>query len=147
MTYPSFDAFAKDQIGLFNQLRDVDKVLREAILDGLVLVKDRIQQHGENALESPIGTYSKTWASFRSKHGRQVSYIDLTYSGDLMRNYSIIPDNNGLGIGFTSDREANKAKSLEKRFKAPIFDLSSDEQKFIEDKIEAKVNAIFAQIP
>lgn len=147
MTYPSFEAFAKDQISIFAELKDVDKVLRQSLLDSLVLVKSRIQQQGENSQESNIGTYSKGWAKFRQSKGRQTSIVDLTFSGDLMRNFTIIPDgNNALGIGFTSDTEAKKASDNETRFKAKIFDLSSDEQDFIEKGINAAVTKIFSRI-
>jgi len=175
MTYPSFESFAKDQVGLFNQLRDVDKVLRTALLDSLVLIKDRVQQKGEKSDGSQIGTYSDkgnagkiarsfgsianqrqqraggfsgSYKEFRQRLGRQTAYVDLTLTGDMLRNFTIIPiSQNSLGIGFTSDKEAVKARKNEQHFGGPIFDLSADEEKFINDAIETKVNAIFAQIP
>lgn len=147
MTYPSFEAFAKDQISIFNELKDVDKVLRTALLDSLSLIKSRIQQDGLNSQESNIGTYSKTWATFRKSRGRQTDHVDLTLEGTLMRNFSIIPDgNNALGIGFTSDTEAKKASDNEKRFNAKIFDLSSDELAFVEQEINKKVVQILSRI-
>jgi hypothetical protein len=147
MTYPSFEAFAKDQVSIFNELKEVDKVLRGALLDSLAIVKGRIQQDGLNSQEANIGTYSKGWAKFRKSKGRQTDHIDLTLEGTLMRNFSIIPDgNDALGIGFTSDTEAKKAEQNELRFKSKIFDLSESEQDFIEKEINSAVAKIFSRI-
>ena len=147
MTYNSFDDFAKDQFRAFEELKDVDKVLRTALLDGLVLVKDRVQQRGATADNSSIGTYSKSWAKFRKSTGRQTSKIDLTNTGDMMRNFTIIPDgSDALGLGFTSDLEAKKAEGNEKRYGGPIFEFSDEEERFIDTNIEKKVAVILNRI-
>ncbi len=140
MIFNSTEEFLAAQERAFAELTDVNKVLRVALLDSLALIKGRIQQDGQNAGGGSIGTYSKKWAKFRSSIGRQTAHIDLTLSGDLMRNFTIIPDGtDALGLGFTSDLESKKAIGNEEHYGGAIFEPSDEEQDFIESEINRKV--------
>ncbi|MES2731724.1 MAG: hypothetical protein V4714_08250 [Bacteroidota bacterium] len=140
MIFNSTEEFLAAQNRAFEELKDVDKVLRGALFDSLALIKGRIQQDGQNSGGGNIGTYSKKWAKFRSSIGRQTGHIDLTLSGDMMRNFSIIPDgSDALGLGFTSDLESDKASGNEERYGGAIFELTSEEEAFIEGEINKKV--------
>ena len=134
----------KDLEALLADLSSVDKILNRATFDSFAMIKQRVQQRGEKSDNSDIGQYAgaksrKTksgnsitaisgWAKIRQDAGRQIGYIDLTFSGDMMdRGFSVIEiDESTIAIGFLNDTEGNKARWLEQRFGA-IFQNTEQE--------------------
>jgi len=131
--YNSLQAFAAQQLANFQNATDANKVLRAACIDVVAAMKRRIQNDGRNSEDAPMktksskkfGAYSYAYGKYRVKTGRvQVSIIDLTYDGDMMRSLKPGPTGaNSYGIGFLGPDEFKKANWNEKLF-GPIFDPS-----------------------
>lgn len=142
--------------GVFlNFLRDVDDteldlpdLLRAGAVDALALISNRIQQRGQAAsgrqLETKAklrgGAYSAGYAKRRAERGRQINRVDLTNSGDLMRNLQVISVGDRLvTAGFLSDEQAHIADALEDYYGEPIIELSDSEQETVADGIAERV--------
>lgn len=154
-TYDSIAAFAKVQIKNIQDALKAEYVLRAAVVPLVPEIKDRIQQRGQKADNSQIGTYGNrvipqafgkaqsfaskkrlktlkgtdSYKEVRQKLGLQTDYIDLTFSGDMMRSLKAGPIGpKSYGIGFLSETEDKKAFWNEKRF-GLIFDVTAYELK------------------
>lgn len=154
-TYNSIGAFFKQQLRNLNEATQADKVLRTAAVSIVPEIKQRIQQQGQKADGSQIGEYGnfiikpafgKAKSFFTKKQlkkvtkdtgykdlrrirGLQVDYVDLTFSGDMLRSLKPTPiDRNSYGIAFLSPGENKKAGFNERRYGA-IFDLTKQELK------------------
>lgn len=138
------EAFKELNTGLI-MLSDSDKILKRAVFNNLAQIKRRIQNKGNSSSGKKIGNYKGTqnktksgkltgWARIRQEEGRQTKYIDLTFSGDLMRTYVVLPiDENTLALGWTNEKEYKIAGYLENRY-GDIFGLSKKElREFVED--------------
>jgi hypothetical protein len=117
-----------------------DKLLRTAALDAQAIIQNRVQQEGRGADDS-LGSYSSSYAEKRREAGRQTRIKDLTFSGDLFRNWVTESQGSSYTVGFASKREADKADWLEARF-GRIFYLASDEQAQIEANILTQIAKI-----
>lgn len=133
-----------------NQLIDVDKILREASLDAVVMISDRVQQRGENTAGEKMitkstpkkGAYSSSYADKRVKNGLQIEHIDLTFQGDMMNDFTVAPDGEtGYIIGFRGQLSSDKSEWNERKF-GTIFQLSETESELIKSIITNKINAI-----
>ncbi|GAB3164745.1 hypothetical protein [Telluribacter humicola] len=121
--------------------------LVEAAGDGIAAVTHRIQQKGENTSGNQMitqsakrsGAYSRAYAAYRSRQGRQIGKVDFTMEGDLMRNYQIIYRGmREVVVGFM-DADMNEiALYLEAYFGAAWY-LSVEEQKVVMDSLSIKV--------
>lgn len=118
-----------------------DKLARIACLNSVALISQRVQNQGLNSNEQSIGTYSESWAAQRVKKGRQVKYIDLTYSGEMMDSFTFSPLGKDYAVGF-SDNQGDKADANEKRF-GTIFQLSKEELEDINKEIQNGLNEYF----
>lgn len=133
--YNSFAQFAKQQLTNIQNATDANKVLREAVVVTVPEMKRRIQNQGKRAdgsemqsrSKDKIGAYSRVWGTKRTEKGRQIGYIDLTFSGDMINDLRASPVSfNGYGIIFFSGDQFKKAQKMERLF-GPIFDLSTFE--------------------
>lgn len=141
----------KKQVKLkLEQLIDVDKTLREAALDAVVLISDRVQQRGENTSGQKMitksvkktGSYDAYYAEKRTKKGLQTDHIDLTFNGDMMNDFHIAPDGEtSYIIGFRGQLSSDKSDWNERKF-GTIFQLSGKESELITSIITKRINAI-----
>ncbi len=137
-------------------LIDGDKILREAALDVVVLVSDRVQQRGENSEGQKMitkshtkkGAYSYDYGKLREdgnkkfNGGLQTDHIDLTFTGDMFNNYTIAPEGQtSYIIGFKDKLSSDKADWNERKF-GRIFQLSEKESELIKGIITKRINAI-----
>jgi hypothetical protein len=124
------------------QLKDRDKVLREAMINGLALVLFRIQQKGLNSQEQSLGNYNSWYAKKRENQGLQTKKIDLTYTGQMTQNFKVIPyKDNGYALGFDNAFAGQKAEWNEERF-GDIFTPSQNEQMQIMVMVTNRINQI-----
>jgi len=141
--YSNFGQFARQQGRNWLDATDANKVLRQAVVTLVPVMKNRIQQGGKNSAGGQIGQYGekrikrafgvpKGFASkrrlkkvtgqegykeLRQKLGLQTAYVDLTFSGGMMRSLKPGPTGpNSYGIGFISETEVGKAAENEKRY-------------------------------
>lgn len=130
---------------LIRQLKVIaasDKIQRQAAFDAQSLVLSRVQQQGRNASGQQMGRYSSAYAKVRSKKGRQSSYKDLTFSGDMIRDFQVDPiGRNSYGVGFGSRLQGDKARYNEAR-EGLVFELTDDEIETVQQGIEDTINKI-----
>lgn len=100
-------------------------------------IKNRIQNNGQATNGSilftrsreKLGAYSKQHGSARVWDGLQISKVDLTYTGALMKSFNRLSnDADSASIGFDSNTESEKAIKMEKLYQTSIFN-SSDQEK------------------
>jgi hypothetical protein len=124
-------------------------------------MKQRIFNKGKNTEEKPIGKYTSKWwikvrkegsAKFPQK-GRQTSYVDLEYTGDLRNSIQVVKDGDGVALAIIDDLNFDKAmgQQLIQGKKAGsgqmlIFEPSKKEitgvQNYINDLIDERVEEI-----
>ncbi len=129
-----------------------EKALRMAGMDAVVLVADRIQQKGNSIggrmttkSKKPDGVYSKYHKKARDKKNLQTSHVDLTFSGDLMRNWQLLSsDTKSAEIGFMNDSEADKAQYLEDYY-GQIFALTKDEENTVIETFNSEIEVNFVK--
>jgi hypothetical protein len=154
--YDSTKAFLRQQTANFKKASDANLIMRAASVEIVTLIQDRIQQQGQKSSGAQIGQYSdriykrarrkaKSFASkrrfakttskqgyktLRQKLGLQVAYIDLTFSGDMFKNWKAYPTRDGWQFGFRAKRQLKKADELENMF-GQIFYPTKKEQDII----------------
>ena len=129
-----------------------EKALRMAGMDAVVLVADRIQQKGSSVggrmttkSKKPDGVYSKGHKKARNKRNLQTDHVDLTYSGDLMRNWQLLSsDTKSAEIGFMNDSEADKAQYLEDYY-GEIFALTKEEETIVTETFNSELESNFVK--
>lgn len=107
---------------------DIVKAYAEAIQGAEVaalnrlngLMKQRVHNKGLKADDSPMGGYkSATWKKKRQAKGRQISYVDLEYEGDLRAGYGVgITEGKINCLGFFGDPMADRANKMQNLFGA-----------------------------
>lgn len=125
----------------FKQLISADKILRIAALDAVVLISDRVQQHGLKTDESPIGKYtSDQYINKRNKKGLQTSYVDQTFTGDMLGDFIPEPESQtSYVVGFRG-KNAQIAEYNEMRY-GILYQLSDKEKQIIYDNVNNQINA------
>ncbi len=126
-----------------NTLGDADKVLRTAAVDTVALISDRVQQDGLKTNGTPIKSfYSAGYGAKRRKLGFQTQYVDLTFTGDMMADYTVVPDGQDSFVaGFRSEKSAQKAEYNEQRF-GTVFEASKNELDILKESVIESVNKI-----
>lgn len=108
---------------------EVDKLLRTIAQVILADMKERIHEFGLNAKGTAIGQYSERYLKQRIKAGKLPSKkVILFFSGDMERNFEIIPVKNGYGLGFYNELDTKKSQWMQDRY-GPIYKLTPDEIK------------------
>ena len=135
--YTSIKGFLEVQITNLTNAMNPDKVLRQAVVTLVPEMKNRIQQDGKKSdggkITSPstdrFGAYSAGYGKKRSKNGRQVNHIDLTFKNDMMRDLKPGPTGPmSYGVGFLSNEQRKIAGFNEDNF-GVIFDPTDQELK------------------
>ena len=129
-------------------------------------MKFRIFNKGQNSGGTPIGKYkSKFWMKVRRQGypkggfnaiGRQISKVDLEYTGELRNSIQVVKDSDGVALAIINDHNFDKAKGQELiqgrkegQSKMEIFDPTQKEikgvQNYIDDLIEEKVKQILSK--
>jgi hypothetical protein len=128
-----------------------EKVMRTAGLTVVAIILNRNQQQGKNTDGSKrkskssktTGAYSKGYAKQRRKKGRQIDIVDLTNSGDMLRNFNLISASaKSAEVGFLNDK-ASQIAEYNEAYYGKMFELSASEEKKVVDgaikEIEAKL--------
>ena len=127
-----------------------DKIARTAALNSVGLISQRVQNQGKNASgeqmvsksEKKTGAYSRGWGNKRVKFGRQVSIIDLTFSGAMIDSFTFSPEGKNYVVGFSSDEQGKIAGYNEDEF-GVIFNLSDSENDLVSSIIQDSLNEHF----
>jgi len=74
--------------------------------------------------------YGVGYAAFRKAAGKQVAYIDLQFTGNLLRSITTVEDQEGGKVIISTADGVMKAADIQRRFKQEIFAASQDEVEF-----------------
>lgn len=127
---------------------NMEENLRKAAVDSVAIIADRVQQRGYSSSGSRLvtkarikqGAYSKAHAQRRAERGLQTGHVDLTFEGDLMRNWDVLASSpTEAVVGFRSPEQAAIATYLEDEYGEEIFNLSNSEQDFVVDGLTERV--------
>lgn len=92
----------------------VDSLLRTIAENMLDETSFRIHVEGKNTRESAIGTYATSYMKQRLKKGRTSSRsVVFSFTGQMERDWKIIPVQGGYGLGFSNPLNAEKAQALQ----------------------------------
>lgn len=135
---------AKVYAALKNQLdvlANTDRITRQAAFDSVAIIQARVQQRG-HAVDGTLKPYAASTMKHRRKAGRQTGYKDLTFRGDLFRNWAVSPvGKTGYAVGFLGKRSGDIARYQEAR-EGVIFELSRNELQTVQEAIENQVKEI-----
>jgi len=121
------------------KLKDADKVLRLACVNGVAIILHRIQQKGKNSADTSMAEYSKKYKRRRAKKGLQVEQVDLTFTGQLTQNFKVIPlVGMAYGLGFDNELATAKAGWVEEQY-GEIFTPTKKENETIIESIQNAV--------
>jgi hypothetical protein len=152
-TYNSTKEFFAQQKLNFKLASDKNYLLRAAAVESVSLIQDRVQQQGAKSSGQQIGKYNDfakfrgarrkaksfaskkryskttskmTYKQLRQTLGLQVNYIDLTFSGDMFRDWGAFPISDGWANYFKSKKQRKKSQELEARFGQIFFPTKSE---------------------
>lgn len=111
----------------------------------LSLMADRIHAKGLRGDGSRIGTYNNAYLRVRqSKYNRTAdAAIILSLTGQMERDFTVIAEGGGVGIGFLNPFNLQKAEWMEGLFPG-TYVLSSEEEDVLVETIENYINDLFA---
>lgn len=82
----------------------------------------RITNEGKDTAGTQIGTYTnERYIEMREEAGAEVGYVNLQFSGALMRSIDIGTTGDSTAIGITNPERARISEYLEAYYKKPIF--------------------------
>lgn len=123
--------------------------------EAVKLIKKRVQSSGASADGEVLftksrgkdGAYSQRHGTARRFRGLQVSRVDLTFTGEMMRNFGIAYlRNRSVEVGFTSSAQAEKLARLEEYYGADIMAASDDEETQAIDRFETELFKIIDKV-
>lgn len=110
-------------------LTDRQALLRPVAFDVIALMTERIHDQGKAADGSQIGEYSNSYLKLREKNKRGPDKkIIVSLTRQLENDWSVIPTQNGYGIGFKNPFNKQKAIWVEEQKDKKIFKLSESEK-------------------
>ena len=124
-------------------LAQTDSLLREIATSMLSVTRTRIHGQGIKSDGEQIGTYSPSYLELRrEQEGRSNTNVNLVFTGDMERDYKIIPiSDTEYGLGYTDDNNADKAKWNTERY-GRIFALTDDELDQVRNIIKEYLNKL-----
>jgi hypothetical protein len=168
--YNSTKAFLQVERQRYKALLNGQKLLRYTALQTQTTIQTRVQQRGLNSSSTLIGggkysgsiikpafgkaktfgskrrlkkiTGNEGYAELRVKLGRQIAYIDLTFSGDMFKAFITTPSGNGWAVGFTNGQSVIAGYN-ENRF-GRIFGPTDQEYKFFIGLINQAISQIMS---
>jgi phage gpG-like protein len=138
----NFDKVAKDISRRFELLKDKDYLLRPLAIETIPNIKQRVHIEGKGTDGTAIGTYSSGYLKLRQKKFKRSSdsRIIVSLTRQLENDYAVVGTTTGYGIGFNNPFNAQKAVYVEQIKRKIIFNLSADEKKYIEERVQQLVN-------
>lgn len=138
----NFDKVAKDVANRFELLKDKDYLLRPLAIETIPNIKQRVHIEGKGSDGTAIGNYSSGYLKLRQKKFKRSAdtKIIVSLTRQLENDYAVVGTTNGYGIGFNNPFNAQKALYVEQIKRKIIFNLSADEKKYIEERLQQLVN-------
>lgn len=127
---------------LLADLTDPNKVLRIALTNLHALISERVQVFGQLTNGQSILGYSTGWEKVRQNKGRQTAHVDLTFSGDMFRDFNLYPIRNGFGLGFSDKAQFDKMEWLTDQKGEFILPSEAEKQLAAKDILTAANNVV-----
>ena len=108
------DEYAKNIEACINELEE--KVPDFILTFGVSLssqIRERIQLRGEGK-DGAFKKYTVKYDAYKTKKGRNQGFRDLTFSGDLMKEFGVYKNNKNYELGFKTDLSKAKAEGNSK---------------------------------
>lgn len=98
-------------------IEDCIKELEEKVPDFILTfgvslssqIRERIQLRGEGK-NGAFKKYTVKYDAYKTKKGKNQGFRDLTFSGDLMKEFGVYKNNKNYEIGFKTDLSKAKAE-------------------------------------
>lgn len=125
----------------FELLKDKEYLLRPLAVETIPNMKERIHKDGLASDGNAIGTYSNGYMRKREENKRgEDGKIIVSLTRQLENDWSVIGTPNGYGIGFNNSLNTKKARWVEQNKQKIIFNTSTDEKKYIRERLQELVN-------
>lgn len=117
---------------VFAELKEqiTSKVTRAVATSMLAVVKKRIHTDGLDAGGNKIGEYSSSYLKYREKKFNRNADKDvvLSLTRQMENDFTVIADNDVVGLGFNNPLNFQKAGWCEETYKKPIYALTEQEE-------------------
>jgi hypothetical protein len=109
----------------------------------LAVTADRIFAQGKAADGNEIGDYSKGYLKTRVKNNYPpTSKVILQATRQMVNDFSVIDDNNQLGLGFKNQANADKSGWVEETYNKPIFEHTKDELGLLDKLLDQNIKKV-----
>ena len=120
------------------KVKNTDPILREIAVSLSTSNNNRIHNDGRNLLGGNIGEYAESTKRIRRKKGRQVSKVDLSFTGKLSKEFQPQEISGGWGVGFLTSYGGNLFKKLTAQY-GDLWGISRSDQQAIKKISERKI--------
>lgn len=125
----------------FEKLKNKEYFLRPLAVETIPLMKDRIHERGQASDGSQIGEYANSYMRQREKAGRGESRkVIVALTSQLEQDWAALATDTGYGIGFNNQFNTKKMRWVEEQKGKIIANLSAEEKKYINERIDELVN-------
>lgn len=100
-------------------------------LNGAIQI--RTQKQGRGISGQKMRKYSPQYAAFKSSTGRNTSFRDLTFTGNMWKSLTTSRGINSATMFFGSAQETNKAAGNNAR--TPFFGIGENEKKILREEL------------
>lgn len=101
-------------------------------------IQRRVQKDGKGIKGFKMKPYSGKYGEYKQSTGRQVSFRDLTFSGNMWQSLTTSKGRNTAKMFFNSKEEAVKAAGNNKR--TPFFGISPKERAILKRELKNLLN-------
>ena len=108
--------------------------------------KTRIFNDGQATTGQPIGKYSAGYAAKRKAAGRQTSYVDLEFFGNLRKNIQVGKSQGRNVYGFLNTLQRKIAEENQRRFGKRIFNITAKEAKDVSSRVALGLRKAIANV-
>ena len=125
------------------KIQNTEPVIRDIALSLAASNTRRIHNEGEKVSGGQIGQYKASTKRIRAKKGRQISFIDFSFTGQLSKDFVAEPVPGGWVVGFInpSGRKPTSGtihEELEKKF-GEVWGISSSDEAAIQRILAKKI--------
>ena len=140
MSYTSNMVVVVDKLNVqLKGVKNQDNMLRDIAVSLATSNVDRIHTEGKNVAGGKIGTYAESTRKIRKKKGRQISKVDLSFTGQLSKEFQadVIPG--GWGAGFTTSYGSNLFKLLTDKY-GDVWGITQSDNQAIDRIVSKEIN-------
>lgn len=130
------------------KLTDPEYLLRPICLEEIDLMTKRIHVDGVNSAGDQIGSYNKNYLKYvreKKYHRSSDPKIISSLTRQQENDWSVIPTEDGYGIGFKNSFNYQKARWVEEQKEQEIFSLSTTEFEYAQKRLAELVEQAFTK--